>query len=67
MKIGYYHLCRLDNSILRNTDFHGLEHVFEGAWPRIVSAIETAKRYGIGVLFGTHPHLGYGFISSPIW
>lgn len=70
--IGYYHLCGLDNSILCNTDFHGLEYVFDGAWPRIVSATETAKRYGIGVLFDLHAAPGkqnedsHSGTSSPV-
>ncbi|KAG6332793.1 hypothetical protein ID866_6295 [Astraeus odoratus] len=53
-KIGYYHLCALDSSILQHTDFHGLDFVFQGAWPRIVKAVETAQQFGIGVLFDLH-------------
>ncbi|KAI6000408.1 glycoside hydrolase family 5 protein [Pisolithus orientalis] len=52
--IGYYHLCGVDPSILRGTDFDGLESIFGGAWSRIVKAIETADRYQIGVLFDLH-------------
>ncbi|KIJ59987.1 glycoside hydrolase family 5 protein [Hydnomerulius pinastri MD-312] len=52
--IGYYHLCGLDNSILHNTDFQGLEGIFQGAWIRLVNAVETAQRYRIGVLFDLH-------------
>ncbi|KAF9234748.1 glycoside hydrolase family 5 protein [Melanogaster broomeanus] len=52
--IGYYHLCGLDSSLLRETDFRGLEEVFQGAWTRLVKAVETAQSYGIGVLFDLH-------------
>lgn len=52
--IGYYHLCGVDPSVLRGTDFDGLGPIFSGAWSRIVKAIETAERYHIGVLFGSH-------------
>lgn len=52
IQIGYYHLCSLDHSLLSGTDFHGLDSVFEGAWIRLVRAVETAQLYGIGVLFG---------------
>jgi glucan 1,3-beta-glucosidase len=51
-QIGYYHLCGADPSVLRNTAFHDLEHVFTGAWARITLAIETARHHGIGVLLG---------------
>lgn len=52
MQIGYYHLCSLDHSLLSGTDFHGLDNVFEGAWTRLVRAVEIAQRHRIGVLFG---------------
>ncbi|KAG8217035.1 glycoside hydrolase family 5 protein [Butyriboletus roseoflavus] len=52
--IGYYHLCSLDHSLLSGTDFHGLDHVFEGAWARLVRAVEIAQQYRIGVLFDLH-------------
>ncbi|EGO04135.1 glycoside hydrolase family 5 protein [Serpula lacrymans var. lacrymans S7.3] len=52
--IGYYHLCGADPTVLEKTDFSGLEPVFEGAWHRIMQAISTAQRYGIGVLFDLH-------------
>lgn len=52
IQIGYYHLCGLDRSLLSGTDFHGLDSIFEGAWIRLVRAVETAQLYGIGVLFG---------------
>ncbi|KAI5984851.1 glycoside hydrolase family 5 protein [Pisolithus albus] len=70
--IGYYHLCGVDPSVLRGTDFDGLGPIFSGAWSRIVKAIETAERYHIGVLFDLHaspgkqnqdPHSG---TSSPV-
>ncbi|KIJ11716.1 glucan 1,3-beta-glucosidase [Paxillus involutus ATCC 200175] len=52
--IGYYHLCGIDSSLLQKTDFQGLEEVFQGAWPRLVRAVETAQLHGIGVLFDLH-------------
>ncbi|KAF8124594.1 glycoside hydrolase family 5 protein [Boletus edulis] len=52
--IGYYHLCGLDRSLLSGTDFHGLDSVFEGAWIRLVRAVETAQFHGIGVLLDLH-------------
>lgn len=51
-QIGYYHLCSLDRTLLSGTNFHGLDSVFEGAWIRLVQAVETAQLYGIGVLLG---------------
>ncbi|KAH7920763.1 glycoside hydrolase family 5 protein [Leucogyrophana mollusca] len=52
--IGYYHLCGADASVLQNTDFRGFARVFEGAWTRIVNAVEIAQRFQIGVLFDLH-------------
>lgn len=52
MQIGYYHLCSLDRTLLSGTDFQGLDPVFEGAWMRVVRAVETAQLHGIGVLIG---------------
>ncbi|KAG2357817.1 glycoside hydrolase family 5 protein [Suillus spraguei] len=46
--IGYYHICALDPSILTGTDFDGLQHVFEGAWSRLVAAVITAQSFGMG-------------------
>ncbi|KAG6369179.1 glycoside hydrolase superfamily [Boletus reticuloceps] len=54
LQIGYYHLCGLDRSLLSGTDFHGLDNVFEGAWIRLVRAVETAQFHGIGVLLDLH-------------
>lgn len=53
-QIGYYHLCGIDASVLHGTDFQDFGFVFAGAWARIAKAIETAERYGIGVLLGTY-------------
>ncbi|KAF8911874.1 glycoside hydrolase superfamily [Mucidula mucida] len=52
--IGYYHLCGADPSVLEKTHFKDMHSVFAGAWPRIVNAIQTALRYGIGVLLDLH-------------
>ncbi|KAI0058194.1 glycoside hydrolase [Artomyces pyxidatus] len=52
--IGYYELCSVDPSVIVGTDFADLGHVFQGAWPRITTAIETAYRFGFGVLIDLH-------------
>ncbi|KAF7289449.1 Glucan 1,3-beta-glucosidase 3 [Mycena chlorophos] len=52
--IGFYHLCGVEPSVLVGTDFSELNHVFCGAWSRILKAIETAHRYGLGVLIDLH-------------
>ena len=45
-------MCGADPSVLNNTDFAKLGHVYEGAWERITTAIRTAHRFGLGVLVG---------------
>ncbi|KAG1731560.1 glycoside hydrolase family 5 protein [Suillus lakei] len=71
-QIGYYHICALDPSILTRTDFDGLQHVFEGAWSRLVAAVMTAQSFGIGVLFDLHAAPGkqnkdsHSGTSSPV-
>ncbi|KAI0035415.1 glycoside hydrolase [Vararia minispora EC-137] len=52
--IGFYHLCGANAAVLDGTDFADLYDVFSGAWKRITCAIETAHRYGIGVLIDLH-------------
>ncbi|KIJ52830.1 glycoside hydrolase family 5 protein [Sphaerobolus stellatus SS14] len=52
--IGYYHLYSLSPAVVEDTPFQTLGTVFEGAWPRILQAIQTASRYGIGVLVDLH-------------
>ncbi|KAG6908319.1 hypothetical protein DXG01_005295 [Tephrocybe rancida] len=52
--IGYYHLCGADPSVLRGTSFEKFALVFSGAWARITRAIETASRYGLGILIDLH-------------
>ncbi|KAJ7156885.1 glycoside hydrolase superfamily [Mycena crocata] len=52
--IGYYHLCGADPSVLSNTDFVDFGDVFSGAWVRVINAIETAHRFGLGVLLDLH-------------
>ncbi|GLB43151.1 putative glycosyl hydrolase 5 (cellulase A) family protein [Lyophyllum shimeji] len=54
LPIGYYHLCGVDPSVLVGTPFQDFEFVFSGAWTRIVKAIESAGRYGLGVLIDLH-------------
>jgi hypothetical protein len=51
-KIGYYHLYAKDPSVVKGTPFADLGSVFEGAWPRIMQAVQKAATYGIGVLIG---------------
>ncbi|KAF7357012.1 Glycoside hydrolase family 5 protein [Mycena venus] len=52
--IGYYHLCGADSSVLTGTDFENFSDVFSGAWVRLIQAIETAQRFGLGVLLDLH-------------
>ncbi|KAJ7089811.1 glycoside hydrolase family 5 protein [Mycena belliarum] len=52
--IGYYHLCGADPSVLVGTDFANYGEVFCGVWPRLIKAIETAERFGLGVLLDLH-------------
>ncbi|KAJ7460786.1 glycoside hydrolase superfamily [Mycena latifolia] len=52
--IGYYHLCGADPSVLTGTDFRDFNDVFSGVWLRLVKAIETAERFGLGVLLDLH-------------
>lgn len=41
---------------MKHTDFQGLDHVFDGAWKKILNAIQTAEIHGIGVLLGAPPY-----------
>ncbi|KAJ6561112.1 glycoside hydrolase superfamily [Mycena vulgaris] len=52
--IGYYHLCGADPSVLSGTDFADFYDVFSGVWLRLIKAIETAQRFGLGVLLDLH-------------
>ncbi|KAF8517620.1 glycoside hydrolase [Gautieria morchelliformis] len=54
LPIGYYHLYAKDPSIVKGTPFAKLGMVFEGAWQRILKAIDKASIYGIGVLIDLH-------------
>ena len=47
IRIGYYHLCGADATLVHGTDF---EDVYSRAWSR---ALATAYHFRIGVLFGT--------------
>lgn len=42
----------LDPSVVQGTLFGDIGWVFEGAWPRIMAAIQKAAGFGIGVLIG---------------
>ena len=55
LKIGYYHLCGIHPSVIQGTEFAPFSDVFNGAWSRITNAIQTAHRFGIGVLLGRCP------------
>lgn len=52
LQIGFYHVYGLNTSVVTGTDFAHVGEVFSGAWIRIQKAIDTAERYGIGVLIG---------------
>ncbi|KAJ7132283.1 glycoside hydrolase family 5 protein [Mycena epipterygia] len=52
--IGYYHLCGADPFVLSGTDFADFYDVFSGVWIRLIKAIETAQRFGLGVLLDLH-------------
>ncbi|KAF8528533.1 glycoside hydrolase [Hysterangium stoloniferum] len=54
LPIGYYHLYAKDPSVVQGTPFSDLGAVFEGAWPRIMHAVQKASTYGIGVLIDLH-------------
>lgn len=51
-QIGYYHACGIDRSLLDGTEYAPYYDVYRGAWSRVLGAIETARRHGIGVLIG---------------
>lgn len=53
-QIGYYHLVAAVPDVVKGTAFERVAAVFQGAWPRIQRAIETAGHYGIGVLLDLH-------------
>lgn len=57
-QIGYYHLCSVVPDVLKGTDFEPFHDVFDGAWPRIQRAIDTAESYGLGVLVDLHAAAG---------
>lgn len=59
LPIGYFHILagfpdESVRSILSGTDYSKYAAVYEGAWSRIVRAIETARKYNIGVLVDLH-------------
>jgi len=39
---------------LKGTDYEKYADVYTGAWQRILAAIETAGKYGLGVLVDFH-------------
>ncbi|KAJ3508976.1 hypothetical protein NLJ89_g5465 [Agrocybe chaxingu] len=53
-KIGYYHICGADRTVLNGTDFYPFFDTYAGAWHRIVQAIHKASSLGIGVLIDLH-------------
>lgn len=44
----------LGANALAGTDFEPVADVYEGAWPRIVRAINWAAKYRLGVLVDLH-------------
>ncbi|EJC98279.1 glycoside hydrolase [Fomitiporia mediterranea MF3/22] len=56
--VGFYHVCGAERSVLEGTSFADLENVFSGAWTRILNAIDSASRLGIGVLIDLHAAAG---------
>ncbi|GMK55779.1 hypothetical protein CspeluHIS016_0208350 [Cutaneotrichosporon spelunceum] len=58
LPIGYYHLAGPYPDVLKGTDYAPYAGVYEGAWQRILSAIDTAGRYGLGVLVDLHAAAG---------
>ncbi|OCH93989.1 glycoside hydrolase [Obba rivulosa] len=52
--VGFYHICGADASVLPGTDFADFQHVFEGAWSRIIGALVSAHKHGLGVLIDLH-------------
>lgn len=44
--------------VLKDTDFAPHAEVFAGAWARIEQAIQTAGRFGLGVLVDLHAAAG---------
>ncbi|KAG8926337.1 Glucan 1,3-beta-glucosidase 3 [Tulasnella sp. 417] len=58
LPIGYYHLAGQEPKVLKGTDFDGYGAVYASAWEHIKRAIETAGRYGIGVLVDLHAAAG---------
>lgn len=60
-QIGYYHLVAAIPEVVKGTDFEKVASVFQGAWPRIQRAVDTAGRYGIGVLLDLHCAAGEHF------
>ncbi|BEI92905.1 uncharacterized protein CcaverHIS019_0505330 [Cutaneotrichosporon cavernicola] len=58
LPIGYYHLAGVWPDIVKGTDYAPYADVYEGAWPRILNAIDRAGRYGLGVLVDFHAAAG---------
>ncbi|EIW66615.1 hypothetical protein TREMEDRAFT_45727 [Tremella mesenterica DSM 1558] len=54
LPIAYYHLSKPCPGAMRDTEFEPFARVFEGAWERILRAVEDAKRHGLGVLIDLH-------------
>lgn len=53
-QIGYYHLVSAIPDVVKGTDFESAANVFQGAWERIQRGVDTAGRYGLGVLIDLH-------------
>ncbi|WFD33249.1 hypothetical protein MCUN1_000062 [Malassezia cuniculi] len=59
LPVGYFHVLagfqeEKVRALLSGTDFEKYADVYQGAWPRIQNAIETARKHNIGVLLDLH-------------
>jgi aryl-phospho-beta-D-glucosidase BglC (GH1 family) len=54
LQIAYYHLAGPLPEVLKGTDYEPYADVYAGAWQRILGAVETARRYGMGVMIDLH-------------
>lgn len=52
IQIGYYHACGIDRNLIKGTQYEQYRDVYQGAWDRILRAIETARGHGLGVIIG---------------
>ncbi|KAF8321394.1 glycoside hydrolase [Cantharellus anzutake] len=53
LPIGYWSLGP-DGGWMDGTPFESVKEVYTGSWPRVLRAIGTAEKYGIGILIDLH-------------